>query len=136
LKILVFPVGARLPQGPRFRNGSALLEVVDDQYQLVIMVAVEDLNVDAGLRHPLRQLTELPWLSLIQSLNQNVTLFDDLNAGSFQRLAGSGPICEEEVGHTLAINDERAAALNAYSGAAQGVAHLGQCAGTVFKRDG
>ena len=101
----------------------------------MIVVAVEDLDVDSGLSHPAREFAELTGFSLVQSLDHDVALFDDADAGCFERAASGRPIFEEEVGDSLTVDNERASALDAHSGAAQCVAHLGQCAGPVLKRD-
>ncbi len=99
------------------------------------VVAVDDLDVDAGLGHSARDLAELTWLGLVQSLHEHLPFFLNANARRFERPASSGPILEEEVSDALAVDDEGASALDAHPGVAQGVAHLGQCARSVFQHD-
>jgi hypothetical protein len=59
----------RVLAGPGFRDCSAGCDVVDDQDQLVIVVAVEDFDVDAGLGHAAGDLAELTRFGLVQSLD-------------------------------------------------------------------
>src|SRR3981189_3404689 len=57
---------------PCFGYCSALREVIYDEDQLVIVIAVKDFDVDACLGHPARDLAELTWLSLVQSQDDDV----------------------------------------------------------------
>jgi len=56
----------------------------------MIVVAVQDLNVDARLGHPPRDLAELPGFGLVQSLDEHVTLCE--NAVMLSSVLKSGPM--------------------------------------------
>src|SRR4051812_29220968 len=53
---------------PLLGNEPRALDIVDDEDELMIVVAVHDLDVDAGLRHATRDAAELAGLVLGQSL--------------------------------------------------------------------
>src|SRR4029077_4421997 len=71
----------RLFSCPCIRDFPSLRSVVDDEDQLVIVVAVEDLDVDACFGHAARDLTELARLTLIQSLDKHVALLQNTDSG-------------------------------------------------------
>ncbi len=120
---------------PRVRHRPRLRRVVDDEDQLVIVVAIEDLDVDAGVRHPAADLAELTWLGLVEPLDDNVSLRQNRDSGILERAPGGGSVLEEEVGHATALDDERAAALDADTGAAERVAHIGERARAIVEKD-
>src|SRR5258708_24218415 len=62
-------IGRGLFARPRFRNRPPPGYVVHDKNQLVIVIAVEYLDVDTRLGHPSRDLAELTRFSLVQSLD-------------------------------------------------------------------
>jgi len=117
------------------RDRSSLRDVVNDKDELVIVVAVERLDVNARLGHPARDLAELTRFRLVQSLDKDIAFFQDVDACRFERSASGSPIFEEEVANTLAVDNESASTLDAHPAAAKGVAHLGECAGPVLQRD-
>src|SRR5208337_2953600 len=92
--------------------------------------------VDARLGHAACDFAELTRLLLVQPLDKHVSLFQHADACRFERAAGGGPVFEQEMRYTLAVNHERAPTLDAHSGVAQSIAHLGERAGPVLKRDG
>ena len=55
---------------------------------------------------------------------------------ALEPFAGGAPIVEEKVRYTLAVDHQCASTLDTDSGASQGIAHLGERAGPVLKRDG
>ena len=122
--------------GPRLRNLSPSCEVIDDQDQLVIVVAVEDLDVDAGLRHPAREQAELTGHVLLQSLNEHFPFREDSDAGGLERLAGGGSVSKEEMSDASAVHDPGPSPLDAHSGATQSLTHLRESARPVFQSDG
>src|SRR5262245_64582289 len=79
--------GSVLFARPRCGDLARGREIVDDQDQSVIMVAVEDFDVDARFGHPSREPAELTGSALVQSLGHDVTLFKDLDARSLERPA-------------------------------------------------
>jgi hypothetical protein len=120
---------------PRFGDCTTLFDVVNDEDQLVIVITVEYLNVYARLGHPSSELPELARFRLIKSLDQYFPFFHNSDACCFERPSSGGSILEEKVGHTLMVNNEGASAFDANPSAAEGVAHFGQCTGTIFQRD-
>lgn len=85
-------------------------QVVHDEDQVVVVVAVEDFDVDAGLGHPARELAELTGLGLVQPLHQGLPFGEHADAGRFERPARGGSVREQEVGDAGAVDDEGAAA--------------------------
>lgn len=93
---------------------------------MVIVVAVKDLDVDACLGHPARDLAELTWFSLVQPQDDSVANFQNVDACRFERLASGHSILKEKVSDALPVDYEGAATFDAHSGAAQRLAHLGR----------
>src|SRR5258708_35182126 len=83
--------------GPRFGNLAPANDVVHHENQLVVVVAVENFDVDAGLGHASREKAELTRDGLLQSLHDHVPFRDDADASRFQRLASRGSVLEEEM---------------------------------------
>ena len=54
----------------------------------MIVIAVENFNVDACLRHPACDFAELTWFRLVQPLNQHVALGKDPDACRPRALCG------------------------------------------------
>src|SRR5262249_44840828 len=69
---------------PRLGNLAPARHVIHDQDQVVIVVAVEHFDVDAGLGHSPCQQAELTGDSLLEALDDNVPFLGDADAGSFQ----------------------------------------------------
>jgi hypothetical protein len=120
---------------PGFRNGSALHNVINHQNELVIMIAVQNFNVDAGASHPAGYFPELTRFGLVQSLDQYFMFCNHSNAGFFKRSSGSRAILEKKVSDSLAIDDEGTSTFDAYARTSQGVTHFGQSARSILKRD-
>ena len=118
---------------PSFGHCLSLLKIVDYKAQPMFVVAVKDFDIHACLGHAAGDLAELARFSLVHSLNEDVSLFQNPDACPCECAASGGSVRKEEVSHSLAVNHEGAATLNADAGAAQGVAHLGQSARPVFK---
>jgi hypothetical protein len=91
----------------------------------MIVVAVEDFDIDAGISHPSRELPELAGHVLLQSLNQYFPFLENPDTGSFERRAGGRSVHEEEMGCAAAIHHPNPSALDADSGATQRLSHLG-----------
>src|SRR6266850_2232659 len=120
---------------PGFRNCFSLFEIIDDQDQLIVVIAVKDFDVDAGFGHQSSDLSELAWLSLVQALNQHLSLSENADACGLQRRAGGCSVFEEEVSGAIAVDDKGAAALDAYARASHRFAHFGQRTRSVFQSD-
>src|SRR5258705_12915364 len=101
----------------------------------MIVIAVEHFDVHVCLGHTSGNLSELTWLSLIQSLHEHLALLQHTDAGCLECVAGGCSILEKKMRHALAVYNERAATLNANAGAAQRVTHLRQRAGSVVQSD-
>lgn len=55
-----------------------------DKDQLIVMVTIQDLDVDARLGHPARKRAELTGYVLLQPLNEYVPFRENMDAGCFQ----------------------------------------------------
>ena len=99
----------------------------------MIVVAVGNLDVDACLGHPARDFSQLTGLPLIQTLDEHVAHCQYPDASRFERPASSLAIFKEKMRCSLTIDNPRAAALNAHSGAAEGIPHVGEGAGAVIE---
>src|SRR5690348_8879719 len=95
--VLICVPSASSADGPRFGYNPSLLEIVDDQDQLVIVIAVEDFDVDAGIGHAAGELAQLSRLGLIEALNQDVVDGEDLDACGFEGVAGGIAVREQKV---------------------------------------
>jgi hypothetical protein len=120
---------------PRLRNLTPTREIVYDQNQLVIVVAVEDLDIDAGVSHPAREQTELAGHVLLQSLNEHLSILENPDASFLERRAGGRSVHEKEVGYAAAVHHPSSSALDAHPGAAQSLSHLGESSRPVFQGD-
>src|SRR3569833_3184142 len=98
------------------------------------MIAVERLDVDARLRHPPRQLPQLPGHRLLQPLNDNVAHRQHYDACALKRVASCGAIREQNVSRSTPAHDPSPSALDADASTTQRLAHLGKCAGTVLQK--
>jgi hypothetical protein len=66
---------------PGIGHGFAFFEVVDNEYELVGVVAVNDLDIHAGVGHAASDLSQLAGLVLPQPLNQDFLNAENLDAG-------------------------------------------------------
>ena len=83
----------------------------------MIVVAVEDFDVDAGVGHAAGELAELSRFGLIEALDEDVVHRENFDARRFERIAGGVAIFKEEVRDTAYIDDPCAAAFDAHAGA-------------------
>jgi hypothetical protein len=127
--------GAEPSASPLLGHSAPSGQVVDDEDQLMSVVAVEHLDVHPGACHTARELAQLPGLTLVQALDQHLALAEDGNASRFQRSPGSGPIGKQEVRDAMTVDDEGTATFDAHSGSAKGFAHFRQGAGAVVESD-
>ncbi len=99
----------------------------------MIVIAVEDLDVDAGLGHFSRNFSKLARFSLVQSLYKNLPLFNNPDARGLQRIPRLGSILNEKVGYAVTVDDPCSSPLNAYPSLAKCLSHVGQCARAIFE---
>ena len=123
------------PLCPGGRHGGAGVVVVDHEDQLVVVVAVHDLDVDPGVRHRARDLAELARGLLIESLDQRRATLSHGDVRFLERPPRRGLVVDEEVRDRLAVDHEHAASVDAHTGAAERFAHRGQRAGLVVEVD-
>jgi hypothetical protein len=88
------------------------------------VVAVEDLDIDAGLGHATRQAPELPRFFLIQAHGNNLPIRHDLDPGVGQRSTRAVNVIDEEMGKAAPGNRKCTASFEAHARSAQGFAHL------------
>src|SRR5450755_323230 len=112
---------------PLIGNHLRARDVVDDEDQLMIVIAVLHLDVHAGIGHATRDLAELSRLALPQPDDHNVVLSNDADSRRLERLASRRAILEQKVRDAF----EDAAAFDAHTGAAEGFAQPGEGAGPV-----
>src|ERR1051326_3805427 len=120
----------------RARAGSAMSAAtramsmsVDDENQLMIVIAVLHANVLSRVGHATREEADLARRCLIESLDHDVILLDDANAGAFECAPRCGGGGEEKVRDAV----PPAAAFDAHAGAAERFAHLRERAGTIVE---
>ena len=70
----------------------------------MLVIAVKHFNIDARLRRSSRDFSELTRCSLVQSLNEYVSLCQNADAGCLHGAASGGFILEEKVCDSLAID--------------------------------
>ena len=61
---------------PRLRDGFSSFEIIDHQDQLMIVIAVKRLDVNAGFGHHSSNLSELARFLLVQALNEYLSICD------------------------------------------------------------
>lgn len=101
----------------------------------MIMIAVLNANVHAGVRHPARDLSELSRFSLPERLNENLIVFDDADSRRGQGCPSSCSVVKKKMSDAHPIRDENAAAFDTHSGAAERLAHLRESTGPVVEGD-
>ena len=97
----------------------------------MIVVAVQREDVDAGFRHAPGQLPKLSRHRLLQSLDHDIAYGDHFDPGRFKDRAGAITVVEQEMRSAVDPDDPGAAALDAHSGAAERLPHLGERAGSI-----
>ena len=95
----------------------------------MIVIAVLHANVLPGIRHAAREEAELTRLRLIESLDHDVILFDDPNAGVFEGASRGRRVGEEEMCDAV----PHAPAFDAHTGAAEGFTHIRKRARTIVE---
>src|SRR5438477_7878599 len=80
---------------PRTRDLLATRDVVDHQDELMVVIAVHDLDVDAGLGHAARDLAELPRLVLPEPLHQHVARCNHQDPRRLERASGRATVRKE-----------------------------------------
>src|SRR5215471_18608859 len=121
---------------PLFRNRTSRGDIVHHQDQLMVVVAVEHLDIHARLRHAAHNLAELSGLRLTQSLDQYFAFDKHADTGGFQRPAGSGAILEQKVRGAYAVYHPGATSFDAHSGAPECLPHFGEGSRTIVQKDG
>lgn len=91
----------------------------------MIVVAVEDFDVDAGVGHAAGELAELAGFGLIEALDEDVVDRENLDARGFERIVRGVAVLKQKVRDAAAVDDPGAAAFDAHAGAAERVAHFG-----------
>jgi hypothetical protein len=110
---------------PRVRDGARQIQIVDHHDQLVRVVAVQDLDIEAGVGHVAGDPSELTRKRLTQTQDYDVANCEHAQPRCFEGPAGGVAIVKKKVAHALATYYERSAAFDAYSGAAKGFTHKG-----------
>jgi len=101
----------------------------------VIVVAVEDFGIDAGRRHSARQQAKLSGHILLRALNEHFPFRDNSDASGLERRAGGNCVREQEMGDAATVDYPSACPRDAHPGAAQGLSHLGNSAGSILQGD-
>jgi hypothetical protein len=73
---------------------------------------------------------------LLQSLDNDLALGEDADAGGFERSPGSRSVVKKKVRNADAVDDPGAAAFDAHTGPAEGFAHISEGAGVIRELDG
>lgn len=120
---------------PRVGNLVRARELVHDEDELMRMVAVQHVDVDAGRGYAAREQTKLTGHVLLQSQHDDFPFREDSYACRLQCLSGGGSVREEEVSDSLATHDPDPTAFNAHPSAAQGLSHVSKRTGSVFQGD-
>jgi hypothetical protein len=138
-------------------DGAGFIGVVDDEDELVIVVAVEGLDVDSGVGHAAGEFAELAGLVLTEAEDDDVALGENADAGGLEGAAGEVSVMEEKVGDAgggsragsgsngktgsntnngantnSGAGEPGAAAFDAGSGTAESFTQFGEGAGAVF----
>src|SRR5690242_11470710 len=101
----------------------------------MIVIAIEHLDVYPGIGHATRELAKLSGFALAQPLHHDLTIGEDLYSRRFEGSSRCWAVAEKKVCDTNAIHYPRSAALDAHTGAAECVAHVGECARAVIEEN-
>src|SRR4030095_13550068 len=96
-------------------NHSGLAEVIDHKDELVVVIAIEHLDVHTCLNHSSGDLSQLAGFSLIQPHCYDIAHSQDANIDCFERSASSFAIGHEEVSESRAGRDKCAATFDAHT---------------------
>ena len=99
----------------------------------MIVVAVENLDIDASFAHAARQRAELTRHILLQPLNEHFPFLEDSDPGRLQCPARGRTVREEEMSDPAAIHDPSPSTLDAHPGAAQSLPNSARAPG-LFSR--
>src|SRR5258705_6937289 len=130
--------------GPSFRHVPSTLDVIHNQDEPMIVIAVENLDVHAGIGHPAREEPQLPRNALLQTHDHHLPHREHPDPGRFQRVTSDGTIREEEMRRAVgrfassvaAVHDPRAAALDTYPSSPERPTLLGERAGPILEGNG
>ena len=120
---------------PLPRHLGALHGIVDDEHELVIVVAVLHLDVHARIGHGAAELAELAGLVLPEALQEHRSHRGDVHADAVEHSLSLRTVLEEEVRDAATLDDPRAAAFDAHAGRAERLAHACELAGLVGEDD-
>jgi len=101
----------------------------------MIVVAVLDLDVDARVRHPARDLSELAGLVLPQALNQDLVYSADANPYGLERTTRRFAVLDQEMRDTNTSREKRTSPFDAHPSVAERFAHARELAGPVLELD-
>ena len=90
----------------------------------------------SGIGHAPGEQSELTRDILLQTLDQNISLSDNFNAGLGERVARCRCIFDQEMSNTFSFHDPRATAFDADARAAERFTHFRKCAGPILQNDG
>ncbi len=79
----------------------------------MVVIAVENLDVDASVGHPAADLAELAGFVLPETLDEHLTYGEHAKAGGDEGVPRRGPVGHKEVGRAAAVDDPGAATLDA-----------------------
>ena len=105
---------------PGFRDLSSALEVIHNENQLMVVIAVQYFDVHAGFGHAAREQSELARDVLLESANDDFSFLDYPDAGCFERGSGSRAVGEKEVSDSCALGNPGPAPFDAHAGAGPG----------------
>src|SRR5262245_54061256 len=118
---------------PCIGNSLAPDRIVDYQNELVGVIAVDDFNVHARIRHKPSYLPQLTRLYLIQPLNEHLAIIQNFNPSVLECSPGSSAVLKQEVRDSLAVDQKRSASFDADTRFAQRLTHLGESARPVLQ---
>jgi hypothetical protein len=96
------------------------------------VVAVNDLDIYAGVGHTAGYLSQLAGLVLPQPLDKNLADAEDFDTNGFESLSGCVAVFEKKMHIALAVNNPAASALDTDASSAKSLAHAGHFAWFVF----
>jgi hypothetical protein len=117
-------------------DGTTSNIIVNYQDELMVVVAIENLNVYTGIRHTLCQLAKLARHRLFQPQNNDFPHPHNFDSGLLKRLASRITIGKQKVRCAATVDNPSSAAFYADSDATQRLTHLGQTTWAVLKFNG
>jgi hypothetical protein len=107
--------------------------LVNNQYQLVVVVAIQHLDVDAGLGHLTGQLAELSGHGLAQAQADDIADLEHPNTGKLKSASGGFAVGKKKVRGTALTYQPGATAFDTDAGSTQGITHLGEGARAIVE---